>query len=332
MEGSIPKFVNPKYYNWLTKTLLVAGITLLCKPLWEQIVDGFLKNIGISISNENDPIFGLVAICIALIYNLISQYLALRQVPLENVIPQKEISKCKKCESFYQLCQSILPLIEDNKYLFEAFGPNSSANNLEPLRTDLSLWHKSREEYIVPNNDIIYCLINENELLVPEVHQEIFRKLKTHIYAFKKHVENNKFDYSDYQFPKDIQSIIKDTCYNETINTKQFKDATKWIENKLSIKQIQAKAIIGSFLYTTEYSNDVDVLIFLNIFNEQDLRITKYKLDKIKDEFKLKFKRNIHLTVFTSQEETAYLRFINKNDFKYLLNGKGFTLFNYALY
>ncbi|MBS1530382.1 MAG: hypothetical protein JSU01_08755, partial [Bacteroidetes bacterium] len=54
MEDTIPKFVNPKYYNWLTKTLMLAGITLLAKPLWEEIIDGFLKKFGINISNEYD--------------------------------------------------------------------------------------------------------------------------------------------------------------------------------------------------------------------------------------------------------------------------------------
>ncbi|MBS1530157.1 MAG: hypothetical protein JSU01_07615, partial [Bacteroidetes bacterium] len=278
------------------------------------------------------PLWGSIMIFLALTYNVVSQYISLKQVPEKSIEPQKAISKCVEFEDFYGLCQALIPLIDDNKYIFGTFGPNSSASTLEPLRTDLSLWHESRKEYIIPNNSIIECLINKNEKFIPANNIEIFRRLKSHIYAYKKHVENTSFDYSDYQFPREIEQLIKHTCYDETTNNKDFKRIANWVDKKLSLKQVCEKSIIGSLLFSTKYSKDLDVLLLLNVFSDEDLVDTKKKLRSVQYSFKLKFKKNIHLTVFSVKEKIEYQEFLRKNDFKFLLNGERLTLFDFAFY
>jgi hypothetical protein len=332
MKKNIPKFVNPRYYNWITKTLIVAGIALISKPLWREILNELLNKIGLKISNEYDPILGLIIIILALAYNLISQYITTKEISQRDTIPQKEISKCKTFGSFYELCQSLIPLMDDNKYIFKTFGPNSSASEIEPLRSDLTLWNQSRIEYIIPNNEIISCIIIKNKSLIPVLYIELFERLKAHLYSFKKHVENPNFDYTSYQFPSEIEFVIKNNCYNMTTNSEKFKRVSNWLNNKLLYNEIHEKIIIGSFLFSTESSNDLDILIHLNTSNKEALSQLHNKLKDVEYSFKLKFKKNLHLTIFTSHEASAYNEFLNRNNYNYLLNGKRFTLFNSSFY
>jgi len=332
LKSQIPKFVNPRYYNWITKTVILTGLALLSTPLWEKLLKEVLKKIGINISEDYHPYIGIILIIIAVTFNLISQYFAFNRIEQKSETPQKEISKCETFENFYQFCQSLIPLMDDNKYIFKTYGPNSLASEIEPLRNDLTLWNESRVDYIIPNNEIIECIIIQNKLLIPALHTELFQKLRAHIYSFKKHIENPNFDYSEYQFPSEIEYIIKDACYNITTSNKGFKDVSYWINNKLSFKEIDEKFIIGSFLFSTENSNDLDVLMRLNISNKELLRQLHDKLNDVEYLFRLKFKKNIHLTVFTAQETEAYYEFLNKNNYRYLLNGKRLTLFNSSFY
>lgn len=326
------KFVNPRYYNWITKTLILAGITLLAKPLWREILNASLDNLGIKISDKYEPIYGLIVIFIALVYNLVSQYFTIIEISKKEIVPQKQISKCKTYKNFYELCESLIPLIDDNKFLFKTFGPNSSAIEIEPLRYDLTLWKNVRVEYIIPNNVLIKCIINKNKSIIPTIHKDLFEKLIAHIYAFRKHVEDPNFDYENYQFPVRIEYLIKDYCYNINTKSKLYNQVVTWLNNKLWFKEIYEMRLIGSFLFSTLNANDLDILILLNIDDDKKIIQFQNKVQHIEYLFKLKFEKNIHFTVFTLNEGSDYNQFLLKNNYNYLLDGKRFTLFNFAFY
>jgi hypothetical protein len=86
------------------------------------------------------------------------------------------------------------------------FGPNSGvANSTSPLRRDLFLWYKSRQEKFLPNNKIVSDLIALNKNIIPEEYSEIFESLLAHIFAFEKHCE-------DASFAKFLIQSIDDFC------------------------------------------------------------------------------------------------------------------------
>lgn len=175
----IIKLFSPKYYDRITKIIIVAGIGLLSKPLWVDILNIFLYEFKFNIIGENDWVIGLALIVIALIYNTILSYLFLKYNPKHKPAFQNITSK--PLRSYGNLCQEIFPLLKDNEYIFKTTGPNSSRDNIEHLRHDLTLWNKLKREVILPNNNAIKKIIDENKALIPAKHSELFNKMNLHI-------------------------------------------------------------------------------------------------------------------------------------------------------
>lgn len=98
-------------------------------------------------------------------------------------------------------------LIKTNK-IFRDFGPNSSADSIGPIRWDLTLWYQVRREKILPINNYLAAILENNMTIIPESNHEIVSKYLNHVYAFNKHVEDSNFDYSEYQFPKEITDVF----------------------------------------------------------------------------------------------------------------------------
>jgi predicted nucleotidyltransferase len=227
---------------------------------------------------------------------------------------------CVQVKSFIELCQLLIAFIDDNKYIFQTFGPNSSANEIKELRTDMTLWHNARIDYILPNNEIIKCLIEKNRYLISENYSLVFRKLTSHIYAFKKHVENPSIDYTEYQFPKEIEKIIKDECVMYVLTEdKQFMNIYNWIHENLKTKQVMEAYLFGSIMYSTKYNKDVDVVLILNALELEGILKFKKKIAKINRLFTKIFNKPLHIEVFTNKEGTRFREFVNHNVYKHKL-------------
>jgi len=87
------RFIRPKFYNRLTRVIVIVGLTLLSKPLWLEILNLiFTTTIDFSIF-ENDQKFGFLLICLALLYNVVVRIsdLSLIQDSVKKEIHDKEI-------------------------------------------------------------------------------------------------------------------------------------------------------------------------------------------------------------------------------------------------
>jgi predicted nucleotidyltransferase len=239
----------------------------------------------------------------------------------EKEITTASIEHTSTVSEFYQLCQRILPLLIENSYVFKTFGPNSSAAETEPLRSDLTLWKQARIDYLLPNNEKIANLINDNKELIPENNKELFQKLLSHIYAFKKHVENENFDYSEFQFPIEVDKVIKDTCMNSVLNQTYFENIIKRIKSKLEIDSVNQIVLFGSFLFYSTEKNDIDLAILLTISDSRSIKKANRKFEKAKKYFLDKVKKKLHLTVFTNTEKDQYYKFLENNEYKFAVYG-----------
>lgn len=303
------KLLRPKYYNLLTKIMITAALTILIKPLWVDIVNIFFNEFDITLIGENDWVIGLLILILALVYNTIHRYLDLKYEAPNG--PAYKIVKQTKFSDFGALCQHILPIIKDNEYIFKNCGPNSGANELGVLRTDLTVWNNLKRESIIPNNQKIRDLIEQNKGLIPTQYQEIFNRLLLHIKAFEEHVKNPFFDYTPYQFPKEITEIIINTCYNYAMNNKRLKRIQKWLSKKIKPLHVEAGFLIGSILLYPQGANDVDIVLLSTANNK-----TREKIDMLKYDFKIKFRQNLHVTFFESKDNIDYRLFIDKNSIK----------------
>jgi predicted nucleotidyltransferase len=308
------KLLRPKYYNILTRILVVGGLTLLVKSIWVDILNLFLEKFKFSIIGEFDWLLGLIVIIIALTYNTIHRYLELK---FENTSePAFKKVVFKHTTSFGELCQEILPLVKDNEYIFKATGPNSSSDELEPLRTDLTMWEKLKREAILPNNEAIKRLIVDNKQIIPEKYTNIFNQMLLHINAFNEHIINPNFDYSEYQFPKQFPKIILTTCFETAKTNKELIKKTKWISKKLHKNYIADWFIFGSMAFIPDKANDVDIAILVDKTKTNDSNELNRYILEIKCDFKLKFQKDLHVSIFDNDSSNEYSVFSFKNPLK----------------
>lgn len=305
----IIKLFSPKYYDRITKYLLVPGVALLSKPIWLEVLNLFLNEFNFNIIGENDWFIGLVLIIIVLTFNTIQSYLHLKYTSESK--PAFQNITNKSLNSFGNLCQEIYPLLKDNEYIFKSTGPNSNRGTTEPLRTDLTMWNKLKVEVIIPNNEAIKRLIEENRPLIPAKYITSFNDMILHIRAFNEHINNANFDYREYQFPKKFPEIIIKNSVIAARENKDLKMKVKWISKKLNTKHVSDWLIFGSMIITPEKANDVDIAILLS--NTVDLKTGNEKLSQIKFDFKVKFKRDLHMSVFESSKLSDFKRFSKSN-------------------
>lgn len=301
------RLLLPKYYNRLT-WYLIGGVAvpLLSCPLWINFVNIVLEEYQYStIKMESNIMAGLIVLMSSLIYNVCHRYIEYKQSNTNE--PAYMNVQQEYFVDFVSMCQAILPILKDNEYIFKHTGPNSSADECGELRMDLSLWEKFKRDSIIPNNAKICQIITKNIHLVPYSYRTIFKELNIHIKSFEAHVNDSNVNYTEHQFPKEIINIVEEICFSEAIKNKIFYKTHKWLSIRLKKDNIKQACIIGSFLLYPEQANDVDIAI-CTFIDFQTLNLLKF-------DFKIKFRKSLHITYF--EKDMDYIIFCNKNKFKF---------------
>ncbi len=319
----IIKLLKPKYYNKITYLLVICGTSILTKPLWLDIVnwgiettDKNYKTINIPLIGAYDWIIGLFLIIISLVWNTYNRYLDIKS---ENVSePAYKKIKQLKFDNFEQICQTLYPILKDNEYIFKTVGPNSGAESTDELRIDLTLWYKYRSESIAPNNEKIKQILIENINIFDREFKLLVDRMILHIDAFEEHLKNEMFDYSQHRFPVEFMDKVELICFETASNSRNFRIIHNWLNKKLKFKVQDDWFVFGSSIFNSEKSKDFDVVIYLDSSYKSKF---SNKLDNIMTDFKLKFKKNLHLTVFNIDEKAEFEKFIEHNKFKVNKNG-----------
>lgn len=308
----ILRLLIPKYYNILTRILVFGGLTLLSKPIWVDILNVVLTEFQFSLIGEFDWAIGLTVILLALTYNTFHKYLDLKYEKTNE--PAFNQTKYNSFSDFGELCQEILPILRDNEYIFKTTGPNSGCDNIGELRTDLTMWEELKRKIIRPNNEAIKNLIEINNMIIPSQYKNDFKKMVLHIEAFQKHIDNPNFDYSEYQFPKNFPDIILRHCFEYTKNDKILKSKLNWLSKKLTPLELNHWIAFGSAILTPKKASDFDIAILLN--KGTDLNEINKKIESIKFDFKVKFRKPLHITLFEENNKAAFSEFVNFNQLK----------------
>lgn len=306
------KLLRPKYYNILTRILVVCGLTLLSKPIWVDILNIVFSEFQFSLIGEYDRAVGLTVIVLALTYNTIHKYLDLKYEKPN--IPAFNQTEYKSFSDFGELCQEILPILKDNEYVFNTTGPNSGRDNTGELRTDLTMWEELKREVIKPNNEAIKNLINNNKAIIPSKYKNDFNRMILHIEAFQKHIQNSDFDYSEFQFPKTFPDIILTNCFESAKADKELKRQMNWLSKNLNPLNISKWIAFGSAILTPKKASDFDIAILLK--KNTDLSETNRKIENVKFDFKVKFRKPLHVTIFEDNSRTDFSAFVDFNQLK----------------
>lgn len=303
----------PKFYNRSTWVIITFALPLLSKPLWIEILNIFLPELKLQIIGQYDWLIGLLLIVSALVYNIISRYHELKYRPVDNFAFERV--SFKKAKTFIDLAQEILPLLKENEYIFKNLGPNSNFDSEGELRTDLTLWHKKKVEIIEPNNDVIKELLERNKEVIPQNHLDLIQQLKMHIDAFKEHLRNPNFDYRQHQFPIEFYDLILDSCKTAGYNSRIINKSLKWLSKRISKLDAKDWFLFGSILLYPKKALDTDIALQMQNTSQFD------SLGSLKIDYKLKFKKNLDITVFHSDENDEYEKFKSLNHIKNQING-----------
>jgi hypothetical protein len=155
------------------------------------------------------------------LYALLTSQEVVERPPLGNVVPIRTMTAMAgvlPTRSFSDLCNILFPLFRENGRIFKDFGPNSGKERPgEPprkVRFDLSIWERKRVE-IVQNNNVIAANIKASLCLIPGHFSELFSRLLSHIDAFRLHVEDDRIDYRENQFPFEVLDVIRSAANKE---------------------------------------------------------------------------------------------------------------------
>jgi predicted nucleotidyltransferase len=312
----ILRLLLPKFYNRVTLLIVTTGLSLFTKPIWLEFVNYGLsiynahhKELNLSVIGEWDWFVGLVLIFGALIWNTINRLIDLKTNQKSD--PAYKSVKSKQYNSFEFLCNDIYFLLRDNEQIFKSVGPNSGEATTEELRTDLTMWYKYRIQSIIPNNQKIKEILQNNIDLLNNGQRTLAQRMILHIEAFEEHVKNPEFRYDEFRFPQEFKKLIEDTCFENAKYSKTLKNEVKWLNKQFTKLGVSTWYLFGSSILTPETSLDVDVVILI----ETKINL-KRKVDIIKFDFKLKFKKGLHLTIFNDDEIETFKGFINQNQFK----------------
>lgn len=300
----------------MTYLIVTAGLSLLTKPIWLEFVNYGLsifnahhKELNLSIIGEWDSLVGLALIFGALIWNTINRLIDLNTEQKSE--PAYKGVKAKRYNSFEDLSNDIYLLLKDNDQIFKSVGPNSGATTTEELRTDLTMWYKYRNQSIIPNNQKIKEILQNNIDILNNGQRTLAQRMILHIDAFEEHVKNPEFDYSQFRFPVDFRNLIEITCFENAKHSKTLKKEVEWLKKNFAKLSVRRWYLFGSSILTPDISKDVDAVILMDYDNS-----LSRKIEIIKFDFKLKFKRGLHLTIFNNDEMLSFEGFIDQNEFK----------------
>lgn len=118
----------------------------------------------------------------------------------KQAVERNEQQFALKLFSFDSLQEKVKPLLERNRQIFEAYGPNSNASESR------NLWLKFENE-LIANNSILKRLLTANIDLFHQENKEPVRKFLLHVDEFVQTREDN-VKFRQLLFPREILSIF----------------------------------------------------------------------------------------------------------------------------
>lgn len=106
-----------------------------------------------------------------------------------------------------QAHEAIAPILTENKFIFETYGPNSD-ERFNPESSLPAQWRRKIRELIIPNNRKILGIIDANRAMIQANEQATVERFRQHVNDFEaKHLENS--EYNGVQFPIQINNLFE---------------------------------------------------------------------------------------------------------------------------
>lgn len=298
----IDRVLNPKFENNFIFWLFVLWSVLLWYQKIFDLINSFKIKIWDTIIEYNSWWFSYINFFWIILILLSCYFFYKIKIQSDKKITYKTLKKASK---------TIKKLLDENERIFKNHWPNSSVTNIDKLRNENELqnWYKLRAEKILPNNEKIYNILQNIEK-IDDNEKDVVNKMKNHIEAFKKHLEDSTYDYTEHQFPIAFWYLINKYCEWWLLKDRYLNKYVIYINENIKIYNIilSEKYLFWSVLIDKN-PFDIDLLIYSNI----NLEAVDYqKLNLLKKKFYEAFWKKLDITVFSKREEKDFIKFRNK--------------------
>lgn len=131
----------------------------------------------------------------------------LKKWKTEHVNSIKNIMVAPKFQSREKARNAVLPLLEENKMIFDTYGPYSEKATLAQWDTE-SMWRHMSLEKIIPNNRKIEALISNNRHLMTSEEIVVYNKFKLHREGFEYNKISGDVNKAVTTFPIELNNIF----------------------------------------------------------------------------------------------------------------------------
>ena len=134
----------------------------------------------------------------------------LLQTRVKDIGNEEKKSRAKITDINYinkiKVCTEIKRLLIENHTIFKNYGPKSEIAKKNPWSTAYYIWKDRKKERIIPNNEAIVSIIEDNKELFTIPEYEVCCEFIEHANGFKKNCEQ-PIEYVK-QFPKKFNEVI----------------------------------------------------------------------------------------------------------------------------
>ena len=120
----------------------------------------------------------------------------------------KNLFDVPKFSSREEACQYLKPLLAENKYIFDTFGPFSKNAEENQMATEIE-WERQAIQIIIPNNRKIEAAITQNVELLKEEEYPLYIQFKIHREGFEFNKLSGDVSAVAPRFPKDFEKIFQ---------------------------------------------------------------------------------------------------------------------------
>jgi len=114
----------------------------------------------------------------------------------------------QKFKSRAEIRRYLEPILAENRYIFENFGPNSDNALNDQLATEL-IWDKMARTKLLPNNRKIEKVIEINQDLLQGNENRLFAEFKIHREEFEYNKVSGDVNATAPTFPENFENIFK---------------------------------------------------------------------------------------------------------------------------
>lgn len=122
----------------------------------------------------------------------------------------KQVLGIQTYESRAELRRSVELSLEENRQIWETYGPESESANAGLFSDASAAWRREVVAHILPNNSRILRLLESNQALLNEQERRVIVRLRMHVRAMEDRHLGGIINPAAPRFPRELNTLLRD--------------------------------------------------------------------------------------------------------------------------